>query len=166
LRVVRGQVEVATTAGTIDSVWLEPEAPEACVEAVRAVREADWVVLGPGSWFTSVIPHLLVPALREALVQTDARVVVVLNLDEQAGETGGFAPEDHLAVLLQYAPDLKMHTVLADRGRVGDDPSGLERVVAGYGATLAVEDVAADDGSPRHDPAKLASAYARILAQG
>lgn len=166
LRTVRGQVEVATTDGVITSVRLEPKDPEACPEAVAAIRDADWVVLGPGSWFTSVIPHLLVPTLREALAQTDARVVVVLNLDEQAGETGGFGPEDHLAVLAEHAPELKVHTVLADRGRVGADLPELEHIVAAYGAHLVVDDVAADDGSPRHDARKLGDAYARILAQG
>ena len=84
----------------------------------------------------------------------------------QAGETGGFGPEDHLAVLAEHAPDLKVHTVLADRGRVGTDLPELEHVVAAYGARLVVDDVAADDGSPRHDPRKLGDAYARILARG
>ena len=115
LTTVRGQVEVATTEGEIVSISLDPADPPVCPEAVAAMRDADWVVLGPGSWFTSVIPHLMVPALRDALVATEARVVVVLNLAEQAGETGGFGPADHLAVLIEHAPDLKVHTVLADR---------------------------------------------------
>jgi uncharacterized cofD-like protein len=160
---VRGQVEVATTAGVITSIALDPPHPQVCPEACTAVREADWVVLGPGSWFTSVIPHLLVPELRSALVETDARLVVVLNLEDEVGETGGFSPEDHLAVLLEHAPDLRIATVLADRLRVGD---GLEARVATYGATLVLDDVGADDGSPRHDPVKLAEAYARILSRG
>lgn len=163
LTTVRGQVEVATTEGVIDSVQLDPADPVACPEAVAAIRDADWVVIGPGSWFTSVIPHLLVPELRRALAETDARVIVVLNLDEQAGETGGFGPDDHLAVLSEHAPDLKVHAVLADRGRVGDGLADLEHVVHAHGARLFVDDVAADDGSPRHDPAKLAAAYARIV---
>ena len=164
LTTVRGQVQVATTDGVITSVRLEPD-PVACPEAVAAIRAADWVVLGPGSWFSSVIPHLLVPELREALVQTDARLVVVLNLAEQAGETHGFGPEDHLAVLAEHAPDLKIHTVLADRSIVGDR-SRLEEAAASYGAALVVEDVAMDDGSPRHDEARLAAAYERIIARG
>ncbi|GCD89195.1 uridine diphosphate-N-acetylglucosamine-binding protein YvcK [Nocardioides sp. LS1] len=163
LTTVRGQVEVATTEGVIDSVQLDPADPLACPEAVAAIRDADWVVIGPGSWFTSVIPHLLVPELRRALAETDARVIVVLNLDEQAGETGGFGPDDHLAVLSEHAPDLKVHAVLADRGRVGEGLADLEHVVHAHGARLFVDDVAADDGSPRHDPAKLAAAYARIV---
>lgn len=164
LTTLRGQVQVATTDGVITSVRLEPE-PVACPEAVAAIRAADWVVLGPGSWFTSVIPHLVVPELREALVQTDARLVVVLNLAEQAGETHGFGPEDHLAVLAEHAPDLKIHTVLADRTMV-DDPARLEAAAASYGAALVVEDVAMEDGSPRHDAARLAAAYDRIIARG
>lgn len=163
---VRGQVEVATTDGVIDSISLDPADPAACPEAVAAVDAADWVVLGPGSWFTSVLPHLMVPELRQALVRTDARVVVVLNLAEQAGETGGFGPADHLAALAEHAPDLVVHTVLADRASVGDGLDELQHVVAAYGAELAVDDVAVDDGAPRHDPARLAAAYERIMAGG
>lgn len=164
LTTVRGQVQVATTDGVITSVRLEPE-PVACPEAVEAIRTADWVVLGPGSWFSSVIPHLVVPELRAALVETEARVVVVLNLAEQAGETHGFGPEDHLAVLAEHAPDLKIHTVLADRSIVTDE-SRLAEAAASYGAALVVADVAADDGSPRHDAARLAAAYERIITEG
>jgi len=164
LTTVRGQVEVATTEGVITSVRLEPE-PVACPEAVAAILAADWVVLGPGSWFSSVIPHLVVPELREALVRTDARLVVVLNLAEQAGETHGFGPEEHLAVLSEHAPDLKIHTVLADPCTV-TDLAGLERAAASYGAALVVEHVAMDDGSPRHDVTRLAAAYERIMARG
>lgn len=166
LTTVRGQAEVATTEGVIVEISLEPETPTPCPEAIDAVRAADWVVLGPGSWFTSVIPHLMVPELREALVQTDARVVLVLNLDEQAGETHGFAPADHLAALAEHAPDLKVHTVLADRTTVGDAREELEHVVAAYGAELVVADVAAADGSPNHDPVRLAAAYSGIFARG
>ncbi len=161
---VRGQVEVATTDGVIESIALVPEDPAASPEAIAAIADADWIFIGPGSWFTSVLPHLMVPALREALVATDARIVVVLNLAEQAGETHGFGPADHLAVLAEHAPDLKVHTVLADRTHVGDHLADLQHVVDAYGAALAVDDVSLGDGTPRHDPAKLAAAYARIMA--
>jgi len=165
LTTVRGQVEVATTAGTIVSIALDPPDPTACPEAVDAVRSADWVFLGPGSWYTSVIPHLMVPALREALVRTDARLVVVLNLEGQAGETTDYAPEDHLAALHEHAPDLEIHTVLADATTVTDAQT-LEQAVASWGAWLEVADLAMADGSPRHDPRKLAVAFDRILTRG
>jgi uncharacterized cofD-like protein len=162
---VRGQVEVAISGGTIESVALDPPDPEPCAEAVAAVRAADWVVLGPGSWFTSVIPHLLVPALCRAVAETRGRVVVVLNLAPQVGETKGFQPADHLAALLEHAPDLRIHTVLADTGTVSDR-AALEVAVKAAGARLAVADIAADDGTPRHDPAKLAAAFDTIVGGG
>lgn len=163
LTVVRGQVEVATTDGVITAIALDPPDPTPCPEAIAAVRAADWVVLGPGSWFTSVIPHLVVPALRESIVASDARVVVTLNLDEQAGETVGFEAADHLAVLAEHAPDLRVHTVLADERHAGEGLADLEHLVRASGAGLVVADIACDDGSARHDPAKLAAAYARIM---
>ena len=165
LTTVRGQVEVATTDGVITSLDLEPPDPAVSEVALEKVAEADWAFLGPGSWFSSVIPHLRVPALRDALQATDARLVVVLNLAEQAGETGGFGPADHLAVLFEHAPDLRVHTVLADADAlVGDRQDELREVVESAGALLVLDDVAHADGSPRHDPAKLAAAYARIMA--
>ncbi|VXB49583.1 gluconeogenesis factor YvcK family protein [Nocardioides sp. AX2bis] len=164
LTTVRGQVEVATTEGLIDTISLVPEDPPVSQEALTALAGADWVVLGPGSWFTSVIPHLMVPALRRELETTDARLVVVLNLAEQEGETPGFAPADHLAVLAEHAPDLRVHTVLADRAWVAGHEQDLADTVEVLGARLVVDEVGAEDGSPHHDPVLLAAAYARIFA--
>jgi uncharacterized cofD-like protein len=166
LTTVRGQVEVATTDGVISTIALDPPDPKPCPEAIEAVHAADWVVLGPGSWFTSVIPHLMVPALREAIVTSDARVVVVLNLDEQAGETHGFEAADHLAVLAEHAPELRVHAVLADSRSIREGLADLEHLVRATGARLVVTDVGTHDGSPRHDPVKLAAAYAGIMSDG
>jgi uncharacterized cofD-like protein len=160
---VSGQVEVATTDGVIDSIALVPPDPPAAPQALEAIGAADWVVLGPGSWFTSVIPHVMVPALRQALVSTDARTVVVLNLAAEAGETPGFGPADHFRVLSEHAPELRVDTVLADRFVAAEELEELEDVVAAYGATLVVDDLAEAPGVPRHDPAKLAAAYSRII---
>ena len=161
LRSVRGQVEVATTDGVIASIALDPPDPAPCPEAIAAVGAADWLVLGPGSWFTSVIPHLMVPALRESLVASSGHVIVTLNLDEQEGETPGFGAADHLAVLAEHAPDLRVHTVLADTRHEQD--ADLQHVVEATGARLVVADVARDDGTARHDPVKLAAAYSSIM---
>jgi len=159
---VVGQVAVATTTGTVAAVHLRPAEPAACDEAVQAVRDADWVVLGPGSWFTSVLPHLLVPGLREALVATSARRLVCLNLAAQAGETDGFSPEAHLDVLAGHAPDLRIDVVLADEAAVGD-AHGLMATVAGTGGRLVLAPVARNDGTPRHDPDRLAEALGGVL---
>lgn len=164
-RVVRGQVAVATATGRVVAVRLRPQAPPAVPEALAAVDAADWVILGPGSWFTSVIPHLLVPDLRHALVATSARRAVVLNLQAQAGETEGFSPEDHLEVLAAHAPDLRLDVVVADPKAVPDVRS-LERWCQQLGADLLVADLARDDGTPRHDPERLAGAFTALTARG
>jgi uncharacterized cofD-like protein len=161
LTTVLGQVAVATSPGTIEAISLLPDDLRPCPDAVDAVRTADAVVLGPGSWFTSVLPHLMVPALADALVETVAHLVVVLNL-AQEGETGGFAPADHLAVLLGHAPGLRLGTVLVDASESAA-LADLEAVAATCGARVHVADVASADGGPRHDPEKLAAAFAEIL---
>ena len=163
---VRGQVAVATTAGRVVAVRVEPPEPPACPEAVQAVMEADWAVLGPGSWFTSVIPHLLVPEMAKALAGTRARRIVALNLSAQPGETDGFSPETHLEVLAAHAPDLELDAVVADESAVVSGLTTLREAAAGFGAELIVADVACDDGTPRHDPGRLAAVYREIFATG
>jgi len=161
---VRGQAECATTPGQVRSISLLPSDPPAVPEAVQAVLDADWVVFGPGSWFTSVLPHLLVPALSGALHVTAARRLVVLNLAPQPGETDGFSPHKHLEVLAGHAPALNVDVVLADTGATGPGHlAGLEKAAAGLGARLVTADVAAADGAPRHDPGRLAGMYAQIF---
>ncbi|GAB2831759.1 uridine diphosphate-N-acetylglucosamine-binding protein YvcK [Actinoallomurus bryophytorum] len=162
---VRGQVACAKTPGQVLSVSLIPEDPPASPEALRAVEEADWIVFGPGSWFTSVLPHLKVPELAGALLRTKAKRLVALNLAPQPGETDDFSPQTHLEVLRAHAPELKVDVVLADRNLV-DEPDVLEKAVRTLGGRLALADVAAEDGSPRHDPARLAQAFAQIFASG
>lgn len=164
-RTVRGQVAVATTPGRVEGLALVPPNPPACPEAVRAVGAADYVVLGPGSWFTSVLPHLLVPELAEALCTTRAQRIVALNLAPQQGETTGFSPERYLEVLAEHAPNLRIDVVLADPGAV-PAAGTLQKVASSLGAELVLEPVAMADGSPRHDADSLATAYSHIFARG
>jgi len=159
---VVGQVAVATTTGQVAAVRLRPADPPACKDAVRAVEEADWVVFGPGSWFTSVLPHLLVPDLRDALQRTAARRLVALNLAPQAGETSGFSPEAYLEALLAHAPDLRIDVVLADEKMVVDT-RGLMAAAQSVGGRLVLAPVALSDGTPRHDARLLARAYEEVF---
>lgn len=158
---VRGQVQVARSTGRILEVGLDPVDAPACPEAVEAVRDADWVVLGPGSWITSVLPHLLLAPLREAIVERSDRLIVVLNIGEQDEEVAGFTLAQQLSALARTAPGLRAHTVLADSGSVADD-TDLRRAVARLGSELVLADLATDDGSNCHDHAKLAAALAGI----
>jgi uncharacterized cofD-like protein len=159
---VRGQAACATTQGLVKSISLQPADPPAVPEAVRAVQDADWVVFGPGSWFTSVLPHLLVPSLAAALRTTSARRVVALNLVPQPGETDGFSPHRHLEVLADHAPSLSVDVVLADLGAVAGAEEELQKAAGLLHAGLVLSDVAAADGA-RHDPVRLAEAYRQIF---
>jgi uncharacterized cofD-like protein len=163
ISVVRGQVACATTPGRVRSMSLVPADPPACPEAVQAVGDADWVVLGPGSWFTSVLPHLLVPDLAQALLRTTARRIVVLNLAPQPGETEGFSPARHLEVLASHAPELVVDVVLADTAAVAGTTAELEKAAGLLGGRLQLADLAMGDGSARHDPRRLAGAFAQIF---
>ncbi|EHR51541.1 putative cofD-like protein [Saccharomonospora amisosensis] len=164
---IRGQVAVASTPGQVHRITLRNpgrpgQPPAACAEAVDAVLSADTVFLGPGSWFTSVLPHLLVPELHDALVRTSATKVVILNLVPQPGETAGFSPERHLDVLFQHAPRLKVDAVIADRDSV-PTPARLRRAAAALGGRAHLATVAASGVADRHDPDALAGCVREAL---
>jgi uncharacterized cofD-like protein len=165
VRTVRGQAAVAVTPGRVKSISLMPADPPAVPEAVTAILNADWVVFGPGSWFTSVLPHLLVPSLRSALTATSARKLVALNLIPQPGETEGFSPHRHLEVLGDHAPSLSFDIVLADAAAVAGSEEELRKAAALLSASVALADVATPDGA-RHDPVRLAAAYRRVFGTG
>ena len=169
LRSVRGQVAVATTPGSVRRVRLLPADPPANPAAVEAILNADVVTIGPGSWFSSVIPHLLIPDIVQALTETQATVVVILNLSPEAGETPGFTTERHIHVFNQHAPSLKVDYFLAD----SDIPLSqgerayLQRAAAGAGGEVTFADLGevAQSGkrTNRHDPNKLAAAITALL---
>ena len=165
-RRIRGQSSIAATPGRVRSVRLLPPGAPACASAVDAVREADVVVLGPGSWFTSVIPHLLLHELGRALAVTRARVIVTLNLVPQVGETDDYSPPELLRILLGHAETfggLNVDTVIADLDAT-PDVKELNSYTRAIGASLVVTKLAADDSAERHDPKRLSAAFEQALA--
>jgi uncharacterized cofD-like protein len=160
-RTIRGQVAIAATPGRVREIRLSPADPPVAPAVLEAIATADVVSLGPGSWFTSVLPHLLVPRLRAALAASPARVVAVLNLVPQPGETDGFSPEEHLRVLCAHLGSVALHCVIADAASVVDR-HGLLAAVRECGAELVLAPVAEPDGAPRHDPARLSAALASV----
>jgi uncharacterized cofD-like protein len=156
-------VAVATTPGKVVGVRLNPPSVDACPQAVDAVLDADWVVFGPGSWFTSVIPHLLVPDMLKALTMTDARRIVTLNMSPQHGETEGFSPETHLEVFGAHAPDLAVDVVLAARRALESGRPSLQGAAESLGARLVIAHLGNDQSIPTHDPQRLAAAYRSIF---
>jgi len=158
---LEGQARIAMTQGDVLKVHLEPENPPACKEAVVSILEADFLVFGPGSWFTSVVPHLLVPELVAAIVRSTAKKICVMNL-LPAAETNGFTPSRHIEVLAEHCPQLTLDTVVADPRFVAGDPH-LERMVESMRGDLMISEVGMRDGSARHDPFLLAATLAVVM---
>lgn len=158
-----GQSAVARTHGQVQQVRLLPDQPPAYPESLAAVRAADWVVLGPGSWFTSVMPHLLVPDLKDALRATRAKRALVLNLDLPSGETQGLNAHELIESFASYADDIRLDAVIADPA-LATDRESLTRAAAAVGATLVVAPVSARSVPSTHDPLRLAAAFQDLFA--
>lgn len=159
---VTGQAQVAVAPGEVRAVRLRPADPPAYVESVAAIRAADWVVLGPGSWFTSVMPHLLVPELREALEVTRARRLLVLNLELGVGETEGYTAVRHLDSFAEYAPEIRLDVVLVDPAVI-DDEAELRARCRALGAQLHVAPMQARGEPGHHDRLRFAAALQDIM---
>lgn len=164
---VRGQSKVASHPGKVTSVRLIPEAPQACPEALESITLADLVVLGPGSWFTSVMPHLLVPELRQALQDTPARRILTLNVSLHDGEAAGYSVAEHVATIAAHAPGLTFDHVIADPQvlRTAQDRAALEAAVKQVGGRLVVTTVGKMGHPGIHDTLRLAAAYRDVMAE-
>lgn len=171
---VRGQEQVAHAGGRVIDSWIEPSEPAVCPEAATAVSGADVIVLGPGSWYTSVLTHFQVPGLREAFVESGAMKILVLNLDAEPGETSGFAADTYLTVLAERVPEVRLDFVLADESCADEASTGengpLARACEAVGAELVFERLAAigPEGLPtsRHDTDLLAAALGTLVGRG
>jgi uncharacterized cofD-like protein len=161
---VSGQASLATTSA-IEEVWLEPSDPPVTPEAVAAIRDADLIVLGPGSLFTSLLPNLLVPGVAAALSVRRAPTVFVANLREQPGETQGLSLLDHLDVLERHVPGLTLDAIVLHEGARpsggGQPLAADDDALAGRIARVVRRDLL--DGRDGHDPASLAAALGELL---
>jgi len=169
---VEGQAAVAT-ATRIRRVRIEPGDAPAAPGVVEAIAEADVVLLGPGSLYTSILPVLLVEGVAQALASTSARVALIGNLRAQPGETEGMDLADHVDALLEHRPDVRIDTLIAHER--SPDRSYAPSDVDGVGAPLPIDAgrirprvggiVRADLGDELdgHDPARLAEVVVRIM---
>ncbi|WP_101650073.1 gluconeogenesis factor YvcK family protein [Brevibacterium ihuae] len=160
--VIRGQSLLAATSGRVDQVRLDPVDPPARQETVEAVGRAQVLNLGPGSWYTSVMPHLLVPELERAIVESHALKCLTLNLPGAQAETADLTLVDHLESLHAHAPRLRFDHVLVDSTAAADEPGLEQTALRLFGARLWSRPVAAR--RPRaHDSLKLAACYRDML---
>ena len=166
--VVRGQKEVATAKGRIESLRVIPENPQARMEALTAIRTADWITMGPGSWFSSVMPHLLVPMQLDALSRSKAKKILILNLDAHSNTAGeefaGSSPEEHLELFYEYAPDVIIDYFLVDRSVIRD-AMALATIARKLGGQIVAVDIRKAPGSIHHDVTQLALHLGHIMRQ-
>jgi uncharacterized cofD-like protein len=170
---VEGQSRIARTRA-IESVWLEPADVRASRDALTAIAEADLVVVGPGSLYTSVLPPLLVPEIRAALAATPALRVFACNVATQAGETEGYDLADHVEALIAHLGPVAVDIVLANNhlaGSLPDQERGVPvklrwpPVGAARRPRLALDDLVDPANPHHHDPELLAASLLRILAR-
>ena len=163
--VVDGQSRIMRTGG-IERVWLTPDDVAPSSDALGAIRDAELIVLGPGSLYTSILPSLLIPAIRDAVASAGAPRVYVCNVATQEGETAGFDLAAHVEALVAHTVPGIADVVLANnafRARVPQRwtaeavrlrwPARVEPL-----PRLVLEDVVDPDNAHHHDPARLASA--------
>ena len=167
--VIRGQVEVGNYRGALEEIRImstnsDAGAPRATQEALDAIKDSDWITIGPGSWYSSVMPHLLLEEQLNSIIASDARKVIVLNLDDPYGdELSGTSPHHHLAVMQRFAPTLRFDIALADKSaeRYGN---ALKSKVEEMGGRLVLADVTQKSDPHHHDWQKLTSAFSHIFA--
>lgn len=171
-----GQVELERSPGTVVDVRLDPADPTACPEAVAAIESAESIVLGPGSWYTSVLPHLLVPGIRHAIASAAGKRILLLNLDGKRAlaangvpSTQDFTSATYLNIWRERFPEVPLDVVVADP-RCVDDVDALADAANSVGAHLVLERVATNRAvkqeSPRHDVHLLAAALAGLVSRG
>ena len=169
-RTIHGESTISETKakGRIKEVFLLPENPPAHPETVRAILQADMIILGPGSLYTSVLPNLLVEGVRRAFVASPALKVYVCNVATQPGETDGFGLSDHVAAIEEHTGGHFLHRVVvndnlsgtlpnADRSRPVTVDSLLEN-----GIRLLQADVVSERNRYHHDSKKLAQTLMRL----
>lgn len=170
---IAGQSRVMRARG-IERVWLEPADARASREAVRAIGEADLVVLGPGSLYTSLLATALVPELRAALAATPALRVYVANVATQAGETEGYDLADHVEALVAHGVVDLVDVVLANSNLAGRGPDAEQGIPvklrwppvgAPRRLRLDLDDVVDPARPHHHDPGLLAAALLRLFGR-
>jgi uncharacterized cofD-like protein len=169
---VHGEHNISEHGAAIKRVYLNPPSAEAHPDAVRAILDADLIVIGPGSLYTSVMPNLLVDGIKKALFQTAATRVFVCNVATQHGETDGFSVADHLEALERHTGPGIIQAIVANNNIAPQLPEEWHSNAVpinrnGNGARISgiqvwEADVVAEENRYRHDPEKLAATIIRL----
>ena len=166
--VTEGETNIPKAKVPIEKVFLKPLTPQATPDAVKAIKEAQIIILGPGSLYTSIIPNLLIEEICQSIVSSGAIKIYVCNIMTQPGETDGFRASDHINKLVNHShpriidycilntaempPEVLARYARENSYKVTNDRKNIEHM----GYRVIEEDFAITDGVVRHDPLKLA----------
>ena len=165
-----GQVGITRAAEPIERVFIEPDDVRATPEALERILEAEIIVIGPGSLFSSVLPNLLISDVRDALAAAPGLKVYVCNVATQPGETERLTASQHLRALFAHVGDDLIDYVILNRNADARRPPGWRaepvevdvRRLEELPVVIVEEDVIDSANAHRHDPAKLAAAIMRL----
>ncbi|WP_062292178.1 gluconeogenesis factor YvcK family protein [Demequina phytophila] len=157
---VTGQVAVATAPGRVRSLAIEPSDPAVPAATLEALASADAVILGPGSWYTSVLTHFLVPRVAAALIEAGPRTILTLNIADEDEETAGTSRLDDIAALRAAAPGFVPAVVLVD---ASEDDAALRAAVESWGARYVAAPLREDGTLDRHDVTLLRERYQALV---
>ena len=170
-RLVEGESKIPTQDGRIMRVFLRPDNVRAYPATIQAILQADLIVAGPGSFFTSVLPNLLVPAIRDAICAANVPRIYICNVATQHGETDGFSVSDHIAQLRNHvgnAFNIALANSNYDTSRTPSLNADWVRLPAQeneHDYLLFTGDLVEDKRPWRHDSAKLASRLLEVYAE-
>ena len=116
--VAEGEDKISTGEKLIKHIYIKPEDAKANPEAIEAIKDADIIILGPGSLFTSILPNLLIKEISEEITVKDTLKIYICNVMTQHGETDGFTAADHLEVILNHTTDNIINCCLVNAGRL------------------------------------------------
>ena len=177
-REVLGETSVGGSTSGIERVFLRPPGPRPLPEALRAIAEADAIVLGPGSLYTSVMPNLLVDRVANAITASEAVKIYVCNVMTEPGETQGYTAQDHLAAIFGHAgPDVVDWIIVNDvpisdgmmrkYSYEGAEPVEWDReVLESMGIQVVEAAVASQTELVRHDPGAIAQEVMALVVPG
>ncbi len=169
-RIIAGESKIPEANGTIKKIYSEPEKPKAQEEAIEAISNAELIIFGPGSLYTSIIPNLLVPDIVNAIKKSNAHKVYVCNIMTQPGETNFYSVSDHISALLQHSnyPNLIDGVIINDRHpekllakykEKGQEPVLIDAdKVQKLGIRLVARNLIKEENLVRHDSQLLARA--------
>jgi uncharacterized cofD-like protein len=174
--IVSGESKIPYSGKRIKKVFMTPEKIRPLPEALQAIRQADLIIIGPGSLYTSILPNLLVPKIGDELCRSHAKKVYICNLMTQAGETHGFSASDHVKALYDHMSCAFINTILVNNEEIPQDIQlryneeladpvvyDLERLFE-LGLEVVHADIAyQENGALRHDPKKVAKILYNLL---